>query len=298
MGVQVKWRAPLVAAAGLLLTMPFMLALGLALYPGRVDGPKATVEVLPVLSALERRELLTLERPCQRREDCEPGLGCLKINPGGPSVCVASECMTDLQCEEGFTCRALSTVDRGPWVRWCILEGQQKEGEPCMQGLSARGSNCARGLLCAAWCGRPCELDAPGSCPEGFFCRKGPDGPSCLPTCEGRTCAEGQQCIRFEGGTSVCAAVRGQDCQQAPCAEGFECRRSFPRTGPQGLVVGMECVQPCGEEKPPCPEGLVCSSGVCRHSCEPDAPGSCGPHEACKQGPVKEQWVCQLQTKP
>lgn len=293
-----KWRVLMAMAAGLLLTIPLVLALGTALYPVSESVARSGSQVAPVLSYGEYRELLTFDRPCRTQADCEAPLGCVEVSPGGSTICAASECMTDLQCEEGFTCRALRTLEGGPKVRWCILEGHRKEGEPCMQRLGARRSNCARGLLCAAWCGRACELDAPESCPEGSFCRRGPDGPSCLPTCEGRTCAEGQQCIRFEGGTSVCATVRGQDCQQAPCAEGFECRRSFPRTGPQGLVVGMECVQPCGEQKLPCPEGLVCSGRVCRHSCEPDMPGSCGPHEACKQGSVKEQWVCQLQPKP
>lgn len=292
-----KWGVLLAIAAGLLLTVPLALALGTALYPGSKPVSKSGSQVVPVLSYGEYREFLTFERPCRTQADCEAPLGCVEINPGGSSICSASECMTDLQCEEGFTCRAMSTVNGGSTVRWCILEGRKMEGEPCMQGFRARGSNCARGLLCAAWCGRPCELDAPGSCPEGFFCGKGSDGPSCLPTCEGRACPEGQWCIRFEGGTSVCAEVRGQDCQETPCAEGSTCRRHFPRTRPQGLVVGMECVQPCGEGKASCPEGLVCSSGDCRRPCEPDTPAACGEDEVCQQHPVEKRWLCQLQRK-
>jgi hypothetical protein len=259
-----KWRGALAAAAGLLLAVPFMLAMGIALYPGPVLGPKESVEVLPVLSAEERQRLLTLDRPCQRPEDCEPSLGCLQANPGGPSVCAASECMTDLQCREGFTCRAMQTLEEGPWVRWCILEGRRKEGEPCIQGFGIRKNNCERGLICTAWCGRPCTLDAPESCPEGFYCKSGgPEGPSCHPTCEGRGCPDGQQCIHIEGRTSLCAEVLGRNCQHEPCPERQECRLHFPRKRGQGWVMGMECVQPCGDGAP-CPEGLVCAGGACQ----------------------------------
>jgi hypothetical protein len=298
MGVQVKWRAYVAAAVSLLLAVPFMLAMGIALYPGPVLGPREDVKVLPVLSVEERQRLLTLERPCQRQEDCEPSLGCLQLRIGGPSLCMASECMTDLQCEEGYTCKAMRALDGGPWVRWCILEGRRKEGEPCVQGLGIRKKACERGLLCAAWCGRPCELDTPGSCPEGFYCKEGgPDGPSCLPTCEGRACPAGQQCIQLEGRTSVCAVVRGRDCQQQPCPRGQECRLHFPRLREQGLVMGMECVQPCTDGEAPCSEGLVCVGSTCRRPCEPDVPGACGPEETCTSGSAGGRPVCQLRLK-
>lgn len=293
-----KWRVLLAVAAGLLLTLPFTLTLAVARYPKLIFESTEGVEVLPVLSAEERRELLTLERVCQRPEDCEPTLGCVELNPGQPNICAASECTTDLDCDEGFTCRTLRTLGKGPRVRWCILEGWRKEGEPCMQGLGLRRNNCARGLLCAGWCGRPCELDDPESCPEGFYCQRGADGPTCLPTCEGLTCPEGLQCISFHGRTSVCGEVRGQDCQRTPCAEGSVCRLHLPRKGPRGPLVGMECVQPCGEGKPPCPDGQVCASRECRRPCEPDTPGACGPDEVCKPHPVEKRGLCHLQTKP
>ena len=293
-----KWRTLLAIVAGLLLAVPLALAMGSVLYPVHAPPSRSDVRVSPVLSYGEYRELLTYGKACRGQADCESPLGCLQINPGDASYCLASECMTDVQCPDGFACRSFTTLNSGPMIRFCAPIGPQQEGHPCMQGLGVNTFACAQGLRCAGWCGRPCELDAPATCPEGFFCGKGPEGPSCLPTCEGRTCPEGQQCIRFEGGTSVCAAVRGQDCQQTPCAEGFECRRHFPRTGAQGLVVGMECVQPCGEGAA-CPEGLVCSHGECRRSCEPDTLGACGPDEACKQGSATEQQgVCRLRTKP
>ncbi len=290
------WRTPAAVAAGLLLTAPLMLALGTALYPVREPGPDGSAPVVPMLSWEESRRLQTFDRPCQTQEDCDAPLGCTPLNPGGPRVCLASECMTDVQCEEGFTCQALPTLDRERRVRFCTPLGRRKEGEPCMKGLGILRNACEQGLICAAWCGRPCELDASGSCPEGFYCRQGPDGPSCLPTCEGRSCPDGQQCIPIEGRTSVCAAVRGQNCKQQPCPEGQECMIHFPRAGKQGVVMGMECVQPC-DEKAPCPEGLVCAGSSCRRPCEPGGASTCGPDEACTSPGEGQRAVCQLRLK-
>lgn len=164
-----------------------------------------------------------------------------------------------------------------------------------MHGIGFKKHACAQGLLCTGWCGRPCQLDAPESCPSGFYCAQGPDGPSCRPTCEGRTCPEGQQCVTYEGRTSVCAVVRGQNCQQHPCAQGQECKLYYPRIRADGLLMGMECVQPCEEGKVSCPEGLVCTHGACRRPCEPGAPNTCGPDEACTASPGPP--VCQLRRK-
>ena len=45
-------------------------------------------------------------------------------------------------------------------------------------------------------------MKEPSSCPEGFFCADTTPGPACRPTCEGRDCPEGQQCIRDRKGAS------------------------------------------------------------------------------------------------
>ncbi len=259
-----KWRTPVAIAAGLLLTVPLLLALGAALHPVREPVPERNAQLVPMLSWEESRKLQTFDRPCQTQEDCDAPLGCTPLNPGGPRVCLASECMTDLQCEEGFTCQALPTLERERWVRFCTPLGRRKEGEPCMKGLGIVRNSCEQGLICTAWCGRPCTLNAPESCPEGFYCKEGgPEGPSCHPTCEGRGCPDGQQCIHIEGRTSLCAEVLGRNCQHEPCPERQECRLHFPRKRGQGWVMGMECVQPCGDGAP-CPEGLVCAGGACQ----------------------------------
>lgn len=291
-----KWRVPVAMVAGLLLTLPLLLALGTALHPVRDSVPLGDGHVSPVLSWGELNKRLTYTQPCRSQRDCEPPLACLRINPQGPRYCVASECMTDLQCEAGFTCQALRAVDDGPWVRSCVPIGQRQEGQPCLQGFGIKKNACAQGLLCTGWCGRPCQLDAPESCPSGFYCAQGPDGPSCRPTCEGRTCPSGQQCVTYEGRTSVCAVVRGQNCQRHPCAEGQECKLYYPRIRDNGLLMGMECVQPCEEGQASCPEGLVCAHGACRRPCEPGAPATCGPDEVCTAVPGKPG-VCQLQRK-
>ncbi|XXF78190.1 hypothetical protein P2318_00090 [Myxococcaceae bacterium GXIMD 01537] len=293
-----KWRALLAMAAGLLLTVPLAFAVGTSVYPPDELTRLRNARVRPMLTWAEASQRVTFLKACHVPADCEEPLGCMRVNPGDPSYCFATECMTDLQCDEGFACRAFSTVEGGPLVRVCAPIGKREEGQPCLQGLGLKRHTCGEGLVCAAWCGRRCELGAPASCPEGFFCAEGPEGPSCRPTCAGRTCPEGQQCISFEDGASVCAEVRGQDCQRTPCAEGLECKRYFPRVRPEGLVLGMACVQPCGDGKPPCPEGLLCASGECRRPCGPDAGSACGPDEVCKRNAVEGRWLCQLRVKP
>lgn len=276
-------------ALGLLLPVPLVLVLSGSwgtTYPA--GGPQGTA-LSPMLSVEERRQLLTFERACQRREDCEPPLGCLR-GPNGRALCVASECQTDLQCEQGRVCRTLSTLDNGPLVRSCELAGTARAGEPCSELPTDPKAACQAGLICNTHCGRPCKLEDPRSCDEGFFCADGsPEGPSCLPTCVGRTCPEGQQCVAFGGGLSVCAALHGEDCERVPCSAGQDCRTSYV-PGRPGRVK-RECVTRCDEQRP-CPQGLVCHAGNCHVPCEADASSPCGADQRCVFFPVASRWFC------
>jgi hypothetical protein len=286
--VPMKRRARLAVLLCLLLPVPLVWLLHTAMDGGVLREPSGT-RIAPMLSTEERRTLMSYERSCQKGEDCEAPLGCF-INPRVMTrYCTDSRCLTDRHCPEGFVCRAMKTEDEEVLVRACALVGVRQEGEACKQMPATRESGCARGLLCQGWCGRPCRLDEPTSCPEGFFCREGPDGPSCLPTCEGRSCPEGQQCVRFDGGISKCAEIHGRDCQRIPCPGGQRCFVHSPSIRPGEVWMG--CLAPCGEDAP-CAEGLICHMRYCRQPCDPGAQGTCASHYKCDRYSDSEPWTC------
>jgi hypothetical protein len=136
-------------------------------------------------------------------------------------------------------------------------------------------------------------VEDPTSCPEGYFCEEHPAavGAACQPTCEGRTCPEGQQCVSVGGRASICAKVHGQNCKQAPCPEGQVCTLSdYPQPVDE---VWMGCSQTCGpsKEDPPCPEGSVCELYRCRKTCTPGDSTACEPGYICKRSP-EDRWLC------
>lgn len=289
--MSVKSRVLIGAAAGLLLLLPLALLSSISLYSRRWTRGADGVEFSPVLSPEKRVELNTFEQRCEKREDCEPPLECLAFFTGFESYCLDSDCLTDRQCKEGFTCRALKPRGGGTLVRRCTPAGLLEEGEPCMASSREKSVVCERGLICNGYCGRPCRMDEPTSCPEGFFCARGKNGTSCLPTCEGRACPEGKQCVRYASGMSVCAHIRGENCQDEPCPQGQRCNKSYSPNHKDW--VSMECVTPCGGENPPCSDELFCHQGECRRPCVPDAADVCGPSERCAFDPVQRAGFCQ-----
>ena len=293
--MQVKWRPLLAALAGLLLPLPivFVVAAGRDWPASRppAQEPQRNMETAsPVLTLDERRALLTHERPCEKAEDCEPPLGCLSFS-SGKALCMSSECQTGLQCDEGFTCKALRSRGQGPWVRLCVVQGLADEGAPCASSFTyTREMVCRPGLLCNGYCGRPCELGEPRTCPEGTTCLEGRNGPSCMPTCDGRACPQGQTCVPFKNGSSVCARILGENCQRQACPEGTSCSVSYLPGRPG--EIGMECIQRCGADHPPCPESTVCEQKKCRRPCDSKDAQSCGPLETCAYYPGTQRWLC------
>jgi hypothetical protein len=250
------------------------------------EGP-----VVPILTNEEFRGQLSYLKPCRTEKDCTPPLACYFDPARRMRLCGDSTCLTDLQCEEGYTCRTLRTVGHKARVRLCVPRGGRKEGEQCAPFFPQAEYHCVPGLLCQDWCGRPCQIDVPESCPEGFFCREGPEGTSCLPTCEGQRCPGGQRCVSRRQGVSICAMVHGQDCESNPCPQGQTCKLRELPTRP-GELWG-ECVQGCDEDQPPCPEGKVCIAGWCSQACDPRSPSACGPHFVCDTLGDGSPWYCQ-----
>lgn len=262
-----------------LLPVPLLLLIGSAMYPRLPRGQAAR----PVFTADQARTLATYGSPCLRPEDCEHPLGCLEVGNTGRGVCLNSLCETSSQCEPGEYCRTFQTMGDGLPLRGCdSLQGERAAGEPCDKGLSLAQDRCMQGLLCnRGWCGQPCELQEPSSCPEGFFCQQGLDGPSCVPTCEARSCPEGLQCARESGGISVCAHLRGSHCSNEPCPQGSRCTFTNRRLAHEGLSLHLECVSPCGEGLPACPTGRLCVGSRCLRTCDPQGPDTCYPEERC-----------------
>ncbi|WP_395835085.1 hypothetical protein [Archangium violaceum] len=286
-----RGRVLVAVLAGLLLSAPLMALLVSNWLMPLTRFSSTREKAVPMLSWEQRRQLSTWRQPCRRSNDCESPLACVFDKKVQGLYCADSECVTDSQCGEGFACRAMSTWG-GEFLKRCALEGDRQEGEGCELLSGTHASACAPGLFCKGWCGRPCQPEVPGSCPEGFFCPRegGPDGPSCLPSCEARGCPPGQACIRFSEGASVCAVVHGTNCQQSPCPEAHVCEtRTLPdRAG----TVWMRCEAPCSNNGVSCPEGSFCRSRRCVRACHPDSPGTCGPGEKCEPLHDSTRWAC------
>jgi hypothetical protein len=292
-----KWRMLLALLSGLLLVLPLAwLSFTVLFGSGTNTSTPQGKTLVPMLSPEERQRLLTYERDCETDADCEPPLRCFFSTRSMSRYCTDSRCVTDLQCKEGFVCRTQTTTRGEAPLRVCSLVGSRKEGEECLEHASSADYACEKDLLCQGRCGRPCQMEEPSSCPEGFFCHGGTDGPSCLPTCEGRTCPEGQRCVVLDRPrlqdrhVSLCARMYGQDSGQNPCPQGQRCvQRDYPE---HPGSVWMECISPCGGGAPPCPEGTVCAMSQCLESCTPEDPSTCTPGFVCHRKTDQEPWRC------
>ena len=284
-----KWRTLWGVLLGVLLPLPLAGLLYVSMHRPVMSGSMGTQPV-PMLAPEQRRALATYETPCREQKDCEPPLACFMNMRSSEQYCTDSTCEADHECPPGGVCRSLPTGKGNPPVRACVLVGERQEGEECKAMPRIPEDGCVRGLLCQGWCGRPCQLDDAGSCPEGFRCHEGLNGPSCLPTCEGRACPEGQQCVRLGERVSLCAVVHGQDCLASPCAGDESCRVTTAWWRPG--EIWMECLKFCGDTPAVCAEGSVCHLFECYRQCDPKQRGACGPHMRCRQYREDVPWLC------
>jgi hypothetical protein len=244
---------------------------------------------VPMLADWQRAQLLTYGRECQRHADCAAPLKCFLDPMDGRQFCTDSRCLNDKDCPTDLVCRTFSSGDEDVRVHRCVPLGVRREGEPCLPMPSDQQRGCVAGLLCQHdWCGRPCALGVPSSCPQSFFCAEGPDGPSCLPTCRGRACPQGQECVEFGSGSSICAEIHGEDCLRTPCSDGHFCYRE--QVSHQGDAVWMSCQTLCGDAKRTCPDSQVCFNFRCRQACTLDGPNTCGSHRRCGRLRQESPW--------
>ncbi|ATB41869.1 hypothetical protein CYFUS_007345 [Cystobacter fuscus] len=291
-----SWRAAAALVLGLLFPLPLLWSLGLLPVHGlQSTSLQESRKVVPRLSAEQLKQLPTAGRACRGDADCDAPLVCLRgllmIQP----VCAASRCMTDLDCQEGFACRAVQVGERV--VRVCGAMGTQKEGEWCLKVPFDQDSACAPGLVCAAFsCGRRCRPQDPQGCSPGFACLDvDAEGPVCLPSCDGMSCPEGQRCVQLRKGGSLCVQVHGRDCQHDElCPEPQVCD-VFLGARPRHDEAWMECVLPCVEDGPSCPSGMVCYAKRCRQLCSKQNEARvCAPRESCHVEPGTTSGVCQM----
>jgi hypothetical protein len=272
--------------AAILLALPLMLLLWGLLMPEVPASSPVGARISPMLDPEQRMRLMTYRRECNPGVECEPPLGCLFEARYNQSYCTDSQCMTDAQCRENHVCRPLATKENGPLVRICVPLGVRQEGEFCDPSPEDREHACAARLVCGGhnhhWCGRPCRPGTQATeCPAGFFCADTDSEPICLPTCAGRECPEGQHCVRFAEGASVCARVYGPSCRESPCPGDQVCRTLTKPPHPG--KVWMECIERCGNGYPACGSGKVCDGWQCLPSCSPSPPSVCAPGFQCRQ---------------
>ena len=288
-----RWRAALALLVAVLLPVPLVLLLGGIQRPALPQPSPNGMKISPVLTAEQRLRLATYRAECGSGEPCEPPLGCLTETRTFRQYCTDSQCSVDAECPEGQVCRALATAGDGPLVRVCVPVGVRREGEACIALPKDREGACAPGLLCGGrhrkWCARPCPKTE--ECPPGFFCAMTNPEPVCLPSCEATGCPAGQHCVRFQEGVSVCSRVYGPQCQQTPCPRGGRCDATSDVAHPG--KAWMECVEPCGEGRPPCNAGLVCEKWRCRVPCDPKGPSVCIEGYVCRQHRPDRPYTCQ-----
>ncbi len=275
-----KARTAWISVAVLLLALPLM---GVAFL--WIRAPSEWVvegwRFAPFVAPAEARARISLLRSCQDDAQCESPLVCFHDSQNQRRYCSGTGCQSDEWCTPfGSVCRAIPMRGRGKMaVRQCVFVGTREEGQPCLRAPQAplRQWACAEGLVCAGegWCGRRCVPGEASTCPEGFFCARGdPEGPVCQPTCEGRACPEGQECLRREGGVSVCMELQGRHCDKNPCDKGRVCVVD-PLLYMPTRAYGM-CLQTCGGEgDAACPKDFVCHQGQCRLGCSFGKPFPC-----------------------
>lgn len=289
-----KWRTVLPTLLLLLIPLPLMWLLLVAM-SGPGAGARMTLPhgrtLIPRLSHEERLRLSTYEHDCRTDTDCAPQLRCVSDARTARHYCTDSLCTEDAHCPQGFTCSPWSAENDKDVIGICSLLGVRQEGELCESLPESPTEGCVKGLFCQGFCGRPCRADEPSSCPEGYSCHAGEEGPYCMPTCEGRPCPAGQRCVDLMGGQgSICMTIHGQDCQQTPCPQDLACMlNANPRTPGH---IWMECLKNCGEGEPPCPEETACFLFQCRRACNPENSSACGPGFRCGRNHPSQPWVC------
>jgi len=182
-------------------------------------------------------------------------------------------CAVDRDCEEGSICRVHYRPTYGP-IRACRPIGPQREGERCGAPPETVDEACKASLNCNyGFCGVPCSLGSPASCPPGTVCRGKSEDPSCVPDCRERGCYAGERCVGIDEQLSICGVAEG-DCDVTGCPAGQVCQRKLYSPG-----IRLRCIRPCPADKD-CGADAKCEEGACLQRCDVSAP-KCPPDWYC-----------------
>jgi len=171
-----NWRMLLSTLLGLLIPLPLVWLVYIAMSgPGSQMPPPQGKSFVPMLSHEERLSLRTYEHDCRTDTDCDPQLRCVYDVRTARRHCTDSTCTNNEHCPAGFACIALGAINEKDLIRTCSLTGVRQEGELCERLPENRTDGCAKGLVCQGFCGRPCRVDEPASCPDPtIFMTSGP----------------------------------------------------------------------------------------------------------------------------
>ena len=216
---------------------------------------------------------------CTNNAACGDGGACLPFVSGG-SFC-ATECISDLGCEVGYSCIAvdgfsqnLCVPDSGQCedLGLCESDGECPDGQICSDTLKicapgcSEDDQCAGELVCdAARCVEPCSSNS--DCPQGAECD---DGHCKVPG----ACESGEDCFQPE---TYCDKTTGQcapgclvdgDCQDA--AKQCENKKCVPK----GCIHNYQCAfeQVCDKQVGAC---IPTPDDHCGE-CDASAEGQCG----------------------
>ena len=233
----------------------------------------------PFVSLKQLVRMPEYKHACRGERDCPSPLSCLEDFRYDAVLCMASECVSDLQCPRDEVCQPVPTL--GPWVRLCLPRGTLEEGARCSFFPLKGYEGCKPGLFCNfGRCALPCRSDVPSECPPGTFCREDLGQRSCAPTCLETGCPAGQACVRTwdsDNRLSLCVKVIGSSCLETPCPRGEEC---YKQPGQSLETLTAWCMATCDVNKP-CANGDTCYEGHCRHRCRKGVPSDCPPEQQC-----------------
>ncbi len=226
-------------------------------------------------------------------QSCPPGFTCQASNNGFaclPQVGVADQCKF---CSAGSDCSTGICLTDGAGKNWCSqsctpgFEGQCGLDNTCADNGNG-GGFCVPITACTNQC---TTLNVASACAPGYGCTNG----TCTPTgntgdrCEvSNFCRPCNACVIDDNDANI-AFCRACCNDGAPLCQGCTATTCSPVNGEETQcfsisgraericfpVSGANLCEPCNSATT-CLSGNTCVGGLCRSTCNPSSPGTCG----------------------